>query len=106
MTLLDEYRALPSVPGWHDYQATAMRNFGSADGVAGMAARLDMMADQIARRDAVIRLLVKALQRHIDPNIDGHCGSSDCDICDQQAELRALLSAVEREFGPLPEGRE
>jgi hypothetical protein len=75
MTLLDEYQALPGEPIHQDFN------------------RL-----RVLRRDAVIRLLARVLRAHLDPNIAGHCGDEGCDICDAQAELRALLTAVERDF--------
>lgn len=84
MTLLQEYQALPGEPELD---------------VVDMLSELEFLDLQVTRRDAVIRLLAKALRKYgIDPHIDGRCG---CDECNAQAELRALLTAVERDF---PEG--
>lgn len=86
MTLLSEYQALPGEP---EPFRKAPKRLGDI---------LDYQERQLVRREAVIRLLARVLREHLDPNITGHCGDRDCDECEGQAELRALLTAVERDF--------
>jgi len=98
MTLLDEYQALPGEPERAPVDAT----------MEGLYARIRMMQGQRIRRDAVIRLLCRALRQY-----GRH--STECTLANKKREEGAgttkynrcecgygsLLTAVERDF---PEG--
>lgn len=92
MTLLDEYLAL----GEPRYNESGSLN--SLTVVEYLDSVVLHERAKVERRDAVIRLLARVAGRQLDPNITGHCGDAGCDECNEQAELRALLSAVERDF--------
>jgi hypothetical protein len=95
MTPLEEYQALPD-------RTLDYNNIGRMYEAMGESPRAMAIEAHIDSAHAVIRLLAKALRKYgIDPHIDGPCGDKDCDECEAQAELRALLAAVERDF---PEG--
>lgn len=91
MTLLDEYQALPGEP---EPFRKAPKRLGDI---------LDYQESQLVRREAIIRLLVKAL-RHATTSVEvlaPLAKPATHEYLDQAREDRALLTAVERDF---PEG--
>lgn len=84
MTLLDEYQALPGEP---EPFMKPPRRLGDI---------VDYQEQQIARRDAVVRLLVKALREAAGPgSIADMVGNG---WREQWSDIDALLTAVERDF--------
>lgn len=87
MTLLSEYQALPGEP---HAPVLGGRDFAPA------------LADKIDRRDAVIRLLCRALHRYAGTCDDVHHNASQrhgaYDPCPVEQDIQALLTAVERDF--------
>lgn len=89
MTLLDEYQALPGEPLVPDPHHVPALRFEAIE--------RRWHLDRATRRDAVIRLLVKALREyggHLD-DCDGPAGYLDPRCT---CGLAALLTAVERDF--------
>lgn len=94
MTLLDEYQALPGEPARVPVDATP----------EGLYARIRMMQGQRIRRDAIVRLLCRALRETLndmsEPTFsDPRISYIEVQVTPSQlAEARALLTAVERDF--------
>jgi hypothetical protein len=97
MTLLDEYQALPGEPLVPDPHHVPALRFEAIE--------RRWHLDRATRRDAVIRLLCRALHRYAGTCDDVHHNASQrhgaYDPCPVEQDIQALLTAVERDF---PEG--
>lgn len=91
MTLLSEYQALPGEPDHAEYAAHWRASLGGDFPDVVVA---DITRDKLERRDAVIRLLCRALR-------DDYCRLVDRSDVEWARDRSALLTAVERDF---PEG--
>jgi hypothetical protein len=123
MTLLDEYQALPAEPKFTTprrekrlpYTCTTAPCVGCGAPVGGdfglvpdicMACNAQERARfaerQVERRDAIVRLLCRALHRYAGTCDDVHHNASQRhgphDPCPVEQDIQALLTAVERDF--------